>query len=28
VKEYAREIWRIEPVKIELDPDDGGGSAA
>ena len=28
VKEYARDIWGIEPVKIELDPYDGGARAA
>jgi starch phosphorylase len=28
VKEYAREIWGIERVKIELDPYDGGAAAA
>jgi starch phosphorylase len=28
VREYAREIWDIEPVKIELDPYDGGEGAA
>jgi starch phosphorylase len=27
VREYAREIWHIEPVKIDLDPYDGGGAA-
>ncbi|MFT3773182.1 MAG: glycogen/starch/alpha-glucan phosphorylase [Minicystis sp.] len=28
VAEYAREIWGIERVKIELDPYDGGAGAA
>jgi starch phosphorylase len=28
VREYAAEIWGIEPVKIELDPYDGGARAA
>jgi starch phosphorylase len=28
IHEYAREIWGIEPVKIEIDPYDGGARAA
>jgi len=24
VREYAREIWGIEPVTIELEPREGG----
>ena len=28
VQEYAREIWRIEPVEVVLDPYDGGVAAA
>lgn len=26
VREYAREIWRIDPVKVELDPYNGSGA--
>ena len=26
VREYAREIWKIEPVDVKLDPYDGGGA--
>jgi starch phosphorylase len=28
VLEYAREIWNIRPVKVELKPYDGGNAAA
>ena len=28
VLEYAREIWHIRPVKVELQPYDGGVAAA
>ena len=28
VREYAREIWKIEPTEVVLDPYDGGVAAA
>ncbi len=28
VLEYAREIWNIRPVKVEIQPYDGGAAAA
>ncbi len=28
VLEYAREIWHIRPVKVEIQPYDGGAAAA